>query len=67
MLMKYNHFKKMSANEMKEVKGGVMPPLDKWVQCSSGAIFCVKASDSEEDCGPNCVIIGTCINTGTAC
>ena len=66
MLMKYNDFKKMSANEMKEVKGGLMPPHDKLVQCGTGTPFCISASAPESDCGPDCVVVGLC-NGNAAC
>ena len=67
MLMKYNDFKKMSANEMKEVKGGVMPPpRGQLINCGFGN-FCIAAAADPLDCGPNCVVVGLCPDNGAFC
>jgi bacteriocin-like protein len=61
MLMKYSDFKKMTANEMKEVKGGLtsFDPNGIQVKCGpNGTFFCVTANP--EDCCSDYIVGGVC-------
>jgi len=60
MLMKYNDFKKMSADEMKAVKGGQGLFSGRLVQCGTFTPFCISGLDAAENCGLDCVQIGNC-------
>jgi len=67
MIMKYKDFKKMNADEMKEVKGGMVPPpFGVKFKCTpTGPEQCVTANP--QDCCPDPILTGKCPDPNVYC
>lgn len=67
MLMKYNDFKKMTANEMKEVKGGTADYRGQLVASATQGPYCIAEWATPGDCCTGCVVVGNCPTNNSAC